>query len=129
MAQINADKDINALSRGIIGCGFTVLNTLGAGFLEKVYENALAIELRSAGYVVAQQRGLTVVYRDSIVGEYFADLIVDETILVELKTVAELVEVHRAQCVNYLRASGLHLCLLLNFGKPHLEIKRVAHNL
>ena len=126
---MHADKDINALSRGIIGCAFTVLNTLGPGFLEKVYENALAIELRSAGFVVAQQRGVTVLYRDSVVGEYFADLIVDEMVLVELKTAVELAEAHRAQCVNYLRASGLHLCLLLNFGKPHLEIKRVVHNL
>jgi GxxExxY protein len=118
---------LNELSGAIIGCAFTVLNALGAGFLEKVYENALAHELRKAGLAVTQQRGIIVTYDDKVVGEYFVDLLVEEILLVELKTVKALDEAHRAQCVNYLRATGLPLCLLLNFGKPRLEIKRIAN--
>jgi GxxExxY protein len=126
----HADRTgLNELSRDIIGCAFTVLNTLGAGFLEKVYENALALELREAGFAVAQQCGATVRYRDTVVGEYFADLLVDNAVLVELKAVKALDEAHHLQCLNYLKASGLHLCLLLNFGNPRLEIRRVVNRL
>ncbi len=124
--RTNTNK-LNELSGAIIGCAFTVLNALGAGFLEKVYENALAHELRKAGLVVAQQRGMIVTYDDKVVGEYFVDLLVEEILLVELKTVKTLDEAHRAQCVNYLKATGLPLCLLLNFGSPRLEIKRIAN--
>jgi len=113
----------------VIGCAFTVLNTLGAGFLEKVYENALALELRAAGLTVVQQCSARVYYNGVVVGEYCADLLVDDLLLVELKTVKALNDVHRMQCTNYLKATGLRLCLLLNFGKPHLEIKRVVHGL
>jgi len=123
------DVRLNDLSGAVIGCAFTVLNTLGAGFLEKVYENALARELREAGLGVVQQPGVKVMYRGSAVGEYFADLVVEDLLLVELKAVKALDEAHRAQCVNYLKATGLRLGLLLNFGKPRLEIKRVANGL
>ena len=124
----HADKSrLNELSGNVIGCAFTVLNTLGAGFLEKVYENALAHELRKAGFAVAQQRGVTVTYDGVVVGEYFVDLMIEDMLLVELKTVKALDEAHRAQCVNYLKATGLPLCLLLNFGRPRLEIKRVVN--
>jgi GxxExxY protein len=127
---MNADSNgLNALSETVIGCAFTVLNTLGVGFLEKVYENALAYELRKRRLTVAQQRGVAVTYSGVVVGEYFADLLVEDMLLVELKTVKALDEVHRAQCLNYLRATDLHLCLLLNFGKPRLEIVRVVHHL
>ena len=126
--RLHADKDrLNELSGGVIGCAFTVLNTLGVGFLEKVYENALTLELRKRGFTVAQQRGVTVTYDGTAVGEYFVDLLVEEALLVELKTVKALDEAHIAQCVNYLKAAGLPLCLLLNFGKPRLEIKRAAN--
>jgi GxxExxY protein len=118
---------LNELSGAIIGCAFTVLNALGAGFLEKVYENALAHELRKAGRAVALQRGMIVTYDDKVVGKYFVDLLVEEILLVELKTVKTLGEAHQAQRVNYLKATGLPLCLLLNFGKPRLEIKRIAN--
>ena len=104
-----------------------MLNTLGAGFLEKVYENALALELRRAGLTVTQQHGVTVTYDGAVVGEYFVDLMVNDALLVELKTVRALDEAHCVQCVNYLKAAGLPLCLLLNFGKPRLEIKRVVN--
>ena len=125
---MHADE-LNDLSGRVIGCAFTVLNTLGTGFLEKVYENALAMELRGAGLIVAQQYGMIVEYKGAVVGEYFADLLVNHVLLVELKTARTLDDSHRLQCINYLKATGLHLCLLLNFGKPRLEIKRGAHGL
>ena len=124
----NSDR-LNDLSRRVIGCAFTVLNTLGAGFLEKVYENALAFELGAAGLSVVQQFGARVFYHDVVVGEYFVDLLVEDVLLIELKTAKALNEAHQMQCVNYLKATGLRLCLLLNFGRPRLEIKRVAHGL
>jgi GxxExxY protein len=120
---------LNPLSKRIIGCGLRVAGTLGNGFLEKVYENALAHELRKAGLGVEQQHGITVMYDGVMVGEYFIDLLVEASILVELKTVAELSSTHRAQCLNYLRATGMHLCLLMNFGRPRLEVRRVVFDL
>ena len=126
----HADSDrLNELSGRVIGCAFTVLNTLGAGFLEKVYENALALELRAAGLAVVQQCSARVYYNDMVVGEYFADLLVEDVLLVELKTVKALDDTHRMQCTNYLKATGLRLCLLLNFGRLRLEIKRVVQGL
>ena len=127
---MHADGDrLNDLSRQVIGCAFTVLNTLGVGFLVKVSANALALELRLAGLVVAQQCGVRVEYKGALVGEYFVDLMVEDALLVELKTVKAPDGSHRMQCTNYLKATGLHLCLLLNFGRPRLEIKRVVHDL
>ena len=126
---MHADKTaINELSERIIGCAFRVLNTLGAGFLEKVYENALAYELRTAGLAVAQQQGVTVRYNSIVAGEYVVDLLVEGTIIVELKASRALEGVHTAQCINYLKATGMPLCLLLNFGKSRLEIHRFAHS-
>ena len=128
--QMHADGSrLNEPSGAIIGCAFTVLNTLGAGFLEKVYENALAHDLRKAGFGVVQQRGVAVMYDGAVIGEYFVDLMVEDSVLVELKTVKALGDAHRALCVNYLKATNLQLCLLLNFGTPRLEIKRVANHL
>ncbi len=120
---------LNDLSGRVIGCAFTVLNTLGVGFLEKVYENSLAIELREAGLTITRQHGVRVVYHDIVVGEYFPDLLVEGVLLVELKTVKALDDNHRMQCTNYLKATGLRLCLLLNFGNSRLEIKRVVNGL
>jgi GxxExxY protein len=128
--QMHADEIwLNELSGRVIGCAFTVLNTLGAGFLEKVYENALAHELRKSGLEVAQQRAFAVTYDDIVVGQYYADLIIQQTLLVELKASATPDEIHQAKCLNYLKASGLPLCLLLNFGKPRLQIKRIANSI
>ena len=120
---------LNELSGQVIGCAFTVLNTLGVGFLEKVYENALAQELHDAGLAVEQQCSVRVYYHGVSVGEYSADLLVERVLLVELKAVTALTELHWMQCTNYLKATGLPLCLLLNFGKPRLEIKRVVRGL
>jgi GxxExxY protein len=124
---MNTDRpERDAMSEQIIGCAFVVANTLGSGFLEKVYENALALELRAAGLAVEQQRGITVTYKGALVGEYFADLLVEDAVLIELKTVRALDRAHRAQCINYLRATGKRLCLLINFGTPRIEFQRVV---
>ncbi len=100
---------LNELTEAIIGRGFTVLDTLGAGCLEKVYENALALELREAGFAVTQQCGAIARYKDMVAGDYVVDLLVDDVVLVELKAVKALDEVHRLQCVNDLKATGLRL--------------------
>jgi GxxExxY protein len=126
----HADENrLNDLSGRVIGCALIVLNALGAGFLEKVYENALAHELRKAGLSVVQQHGVSVMYDGMVVGEYVIDLMIEQALLVELKATKALDEAHHAQCLNYLKASGMRLGLLLNFGKPRMEIKRVANGL
>ena len=111
----------------IIGGAYTVANTLGSGFLEKVYENSLAHELRKAGLAVQQQAGIAVNYDGVIVGDYVADLLVENKVLVELKATKGIDNVHFAQCMNYLKATGLQVCLLINFGTPRIEIKRVLN--
>jgi GxxExxY protein len=116
------------LTEKVIACTFTVSNALGPGFLEKVYENALAHELRKAGLKAAQQYPIQVSYDGVIVGDYVADLLVDDVLLVELKAAKTLDDAHLAQCLNYLKATGLPLCLLVNFGKPKVEIRRIANN-
>lgn len=120
--------EINGVTEKIIGCVYRVSNTLGAGFLEKVYENALAIELEQSGLKVEQQRPITVLYKDQIVGDFAADLIVEERVIVELKAARTLDEVHAAQCVNYLRATDLKVCLLVNFGRSRAVIKRIVRD-
>ena len=128
--QMDTGEDrVNLLSKRIIGCALTVLHTLGTGFLEKVYENALGHELRKAGLVVSQQHRMVVRYDGIVAGDYTVDLLVEHVVLVELKAASALDENHRAQCLNYLKATGLRLCLLLNFGRPRLEIKRIVLNL
>src|SRR5450756_2364932 len=105
---MNADrKRLDEISERVIGCAFTVANTLGVGFLEKVYENALAHELTKAGLMVGQQIAIGVEYDGVAVGSYVADLLVENAVLVEIKTVRALDTSHDAQCLNYLRATGL----------------------
>jgi GxxExxY protein len=118
--------ELNTISERIIGCAFKVSTTLGVGFLEKVYENALAHELRKNGLKVEQQKRFRILYDSVEVGYYDADLVVEEKVIVETKTVKGFDEIHMAQCLNYLKATGLTLGLLLNFGIPKLGIKRVA---
>lgn len=115
--------DINALTERVIGCAYSVPRTLGAGFLEKVYENALRIELEDAGFAVKQQRPLSVRYRDRIVGEFLADLIIERRLLIELKAARMLAKEHEVQLVNYLTATGLDDGLLVIFGTS-VEVKR-----
>ncbi len=114
------------LTERIIGCAMKVHNALGIGFLEKVYENALVVELGIEGLSVDQQKGLSVFYKNVEVGDYVADIVVEGKVLLELKTVTTLVEAHSSVCLNYLRASNPPVCLLINFAKPRLEWKRLV---
>jgi GxxExxY protein len=125
MVQEQQHEELNRISERIIACVYRVSNTLGAGFLEKVYENALAIELRKNGHKVEQQHLIKVLYNGELVGDFAADLLVDERVLIELKTARVLDGVHSAQCINYLKATGHKLCLLINFSNPRAEIKRI----
>ena len=118
-------QDVNLITEKIIGCSYTVSNTLGIGFIEKVYENALAHTIRKSGLNVVQQHPIKVDFDGIIVGEFVADLLVEERVLVELKAVSMLKNEHTAQALNYLRATGLEICLLINFGTTKVEIKRL----
>jgi GxxExxY protein len=120
-----AEMSVDRLTEHIIACAFTVSNTLGIGFVEKVYENAFAHEMRKQGLGVKQQLPIEVSYDQVLVGEFFADLLVDDLVLVELKAVSVLNSEHLAQALNYLRATGLPACLLINFGQPKLQIRRL----
>ena len=129
-AQMNVlhDRDrLNCISRGIIGAAQKVSSTLGYGFLEKVYENALSLELRTRGLEVQQQLPLQVAYEGSIVGDYTPDLVVEGSVIVEVKAVTSISLPHRQQCLNYLRAGDFRLGLLLNFGRAHLEVGLVVY--
>lgn len=121
-------EELNRITERVIGCAYTVSNTLGTGFLEKVYENALAHELRKNGLAVAQQHPIKVLYDGVVVGDFVADLLVEHEVLVELKAVKAFDDVHLAQCLNYLKATGRSLCLLLNFGTPKVQVKRVVRD-
>ncbi len=112
-----------ALTSVIIGCFYDVYNELGYGFLEKVYENALMLELRSEGFVVEKQKQIDVFFKGEKVGEYFADLVVDDSVIIELKAAEYLRKEHEAQLVNYLKATDIGISLLLNFGKKP-EVRR-----
>jgi GxxExxY protein len=118
---------LNQITEKIIGCAFKVGNTLGSGFLEKVYENALLHELKKAGLLAEQQKEIPVYYDGVVVGLYVADLLVDNSVLIELKTVKSFDEIHMAQCLNYLKATGHKGCLLINFGCPRVDFKRIVH--
>ena len=101
----------------IIKAFYKVYNTLGYGFLEKVYENAIVIELKKSGFNVRQQQNIKVYYEEEVVWDYYADLIVNDAVIVELKAAASICEEHKAQLLNYLRATDIEVGLLLNFGK------------
>jgi GxxExxY protein len=121
-----SQAEVNAICEQIIGCAFRVSNTLGCGFLEKVYENALGMELRKADLRVEQQKPLRVLYDGAVVGEFSCDLVIEDCVIVELKAAGALDDSHLAQCLNYLKATGIRVGLLLNFGKPRVEIRRVV---
>jgi GxxExxY protein len=127
---MNTDQrrlELDEITQKVIGCVYAVSNTLGNGFLEKVYENALAIELRKAELNVEQQHRIQVNYEGIAVGDFFADLVVEKSVILELKVAKGFDENHYAQCLNYLKATGFTICLLVNFGKPRAEIKRVVN--
>ena len=122
----NQKFEHDPLTEKVIGCAYTISNSLGSGFLEKVYENALVHELEQSGLEIIQQKPVQVFYKGKLVGDYVADILVEDKLLVELKAVKELEDVFYAQGLNYLKAMGLKTCLLLNFGKPELQIRRVS---
>ena len=121
--------DINDITYAIRGAIFEVNNVLGPGFLEKVYENSLLVELKRRGYKAEAQVTLKVLYKNIVVGEYFADLIVEDRVIVELKTVESLDRIHEAQLLNYLKATGIKVGLLVNFKHQKADIKRLVFNL
>ena len=120
---------LNDITYEIRGAVFEVNKILGSGFLEKVYENALLIELKNRGLKAESQVPLKVTYKDKIVGDYFADIIVESQVLVELKTVEKINKIHEAQLLNYLKTTGIQVGLLVNFKSKTVEIKRLVYNL
>ena len=125
-AELEPAFEHDPLSEAVIGCVFRVANGLGSGFLEKVYENALVHELRKAGLDAKQQVTVSVHYDGENVGDYIGDIIVEGRLLLELKACKALEDVHLAQCLNYLKATGIPTCLLINFGTPKPQIRRVS---
>ena len=119
---------LNHLSGAVIGAAQKVSSTLGYGFLEKVYENSLCLELRKRRIEVHQQFPLQVAYEAVVVGDYIPDLLIESCLIVEIKATPGIERAHRQQCLNYLRASNLTLGLLLNFGHAHLEVGRAVHH-
>ena len=124
---MNADEH-GLLTEKVLSAVFEVANTLGAGFLEKVYERALFKECGLRRISAKTQVSFPVMYKGHYVGQYYADLVVEDVLLVELKCVERLSVEHTAQCLNYLRASGLRLCLLVNFQRPKVEWKRIINS-
>lgn len=116
--------DIDALTERVISCAFKVHRTLGSGFLESVYRNALIKELVKNGIVANREVELAVMYDGEVVGKFFADIIVDGRLILELKAVSKLELCHELQLVNYLKATGIDTGLLINFGSSRAEIKR-----
>ena len=121
--------NLNELTYLINGAIFEVSRILGPGFLEKVYENALLMELKARGIKAAAQYPIKVRYKDQIVGEYFADLLVEDKVIIELKTVDKIEKIHEAQLLNYLKATGIKVGLLVNFKSTKADIKRFVLNL
>ena len=116
------------LTSKIIACAYKIHNTLGFGFLEAVYQNALLIELMKAGLQAEKEKKIKVYYQNQLIGDYMADIIVEDKIILELKSVKELHPAHSAQLINYLKATGIEIGLLINFGES-VEIKRKVFTL
>ena len=121
--------DIIDITYAINGAVFEVNRILGSGFLEKVYENALLVELKRRRLKAESQVPIRVLYKESVVGEYIADILVEDKVIVELKTVETLEKIHEAQLLNYLKATGIRVGILVNFKHPKAEIKRMVLNL
>ena len=122
------DKEIiyKDLSYEIIGVAMEVHRELGSGFLEKVYENALMVLLNERGIKAEQQKEIKVYFRGAIIGNYIADILIEDSIIVELKTVERIVDIHRAQVMNYLKATRLKLAMIINFKNKSLEYERIV---
>lgn len=116
--------DLNEITYRINGSIFEVNQVLGSGFLEKVYENAMMIELKERGLSVERQVPIKIAYKGHEVGDYFADIVVEGKVILELKAVSSLEKIHEAQLLNYLKATGFKIGLLVNFTYPKAEVKR-----
>ena len=117
------------LTEKIIGCAYQVYNKMGFGFLESIYEKCLLIELEKTGLKTHSQYPIRVFYYDEIVGEFFADILVEETVILELKSVRRIVTAHEVQLVNYLTATQKDIGLIINFGEKKVDIKRKIREL
>jgi GxxExxY protein len=117
------------LTRKIIAAAYNVYNKMGFGFLESVYEKCLLIELGKAGLGSESQKPIVVKYENEVVGEFKADIIVEDTVIVELKSVKQIIQAHEVQLVNYLVATGKPVGLILNFGEQKVEVKRKVKDL
>jgi len=117
------------LTEKIIACAYRVYNKMGSGFVESVYEKCLVIELLKAGLLIESQKAINVFYDGENVGEFIADIIVHDTVILELKAVKQLAKAHEVQLVNYLTATGKPVGLLINFGEDKVEIKRKIKDL
>jgi len=112
------------ITHKVIGCAYQIYNKLGFGFLESVYRKAMVIEIEASGLRVQQESPLKVLYRDQVVGDFYADLLVEDELIVELKSVERLGSIHEAQLVNYLVATGIDIGLLIKFGSTGIDVKR-----
>ena len=117
------------ITEKVIGCAFRVYNKMGFGFLESVYEKCMQIELNKVGLNAESQKPITVLYDDKIVGEYIADLVIEDILIVELKSVKKIIKIHEMQLVNYLVATGKPVGLIINFGELKVDIKRKLKDL
>ena len=117
------------LTEKVIGCAYRVYNKMGFGFLESVYEKCMLIELRKAGINTDSQKPITVYYENEIVGEFVADIIVNDTIILELKSLRRIIKAHEVQLVNYLVATGKPVGLILNYAESKVEVKRKIKDL
>ncbi|WP_376696902.1 GxxExxY protein [Wenzhouxiangella sp. EGI_FJ10305] len=127
---MDTDKEkhlLSDVSEKVIGCCYEVGNTLGAGFLESVYENALSVELVNQGIDHQRQVQVDVQYKGTLVGRYQPDFLVEKRLVVEIKALRELTGQHQAQVLNYLKATGLDVGLLVNFGSPKVQVKRLVN--
>ena len=115
------------ITETIIGCAYSVANELGFGFLEKVYEHSMMIAISEKNLKVENQVPISVYYHEKNVGDYYVDLLVDDKIIIELKSVKELSSIHKAQLLNYLKATKKRIGLLINFGSSKVEVKRVIN--
>jgi GxxExxY protein len=112
------------ITSAVIGCSIEVINELGAGFLESVYEKAMVVALRQKGVSASAQHPVHVMFRGHWVGEFYADILVEGKVVVELKAVKAILPEHKAQLINYLKATGIEVGLLINFGNPKLQYRR-----
>jgi GxxExxY protein len=125
--KLNDDKVLHKeLSYKIIGLAMKIHNELGGGFLEKVYENAMIVLLNKEGIVAKQQVSTPIYFEGQLIGDYYADIIVEDKIILELKAVECITDVHRAQALNYLKATKLKLAIIVNFSRPKLQMERVV---